>query len=349
MDSGFILDANKDWSKFMDYISHNTGTLNRDTWLAHMRNNRKRERNWAAEDELDTGVGKTAVIIGASPSLKKQVSQLRGLMTDNRFVLFAVSSGLRFLLNNGIRPHYCMVMEADPKISRFFDGVGDTSGITLISGLCVPPEILDSWGGEVKLLALYTSLKDLDRKMHKWYRPVNGCGVMFPSLCSQYNTAAAFAYRVSGCRSIIFVGNELSFTTNDNTSRYYVEGTDPKDGWERKPHPDIYGKVVYTTHNFMALKMALEDYLQRLFVECVNQEGRVPYFINASEGGIFGVSKRNGNLSVTDPEGNKHTIMWQMTLEMAVRQATNIMKLGRPISEESLIKRPSPQQIYAYA
>lgn len=349
MESGFVLDANKDWSKFIDYISRNTGTLNGDFWRTHARDNRKRERKWAAEDLLDTGIGKTAVIIGASPSLKTQISQLRDLMADDRFLLFAVSSGLRFLLKNGIRPNYCMVMEADPKISRFFDGVGDTNGITLISGICVPPAILDAWTGDVKLLALYTSIKELDRKLNKWYRPVNGCGVMFPALCSQYNTAAAIAYRVNGCRSIIFTGNELSFKTNDMTSRYYVEGEDTKDGWERKPHPDIHGNVVYTTHNFMALKMALEDYLQRLFVECVNQEGRIPYFINASEGGIFGVSKRHGNLSVADPEGNKHMILWQLTLDMAVRQAKNIMKFGRPITQDSIIRKPSPEQIYAYA
>ena len=349
METGFVLDANKDWSKFMDYISRNTGTLNGDLWLSHARSNRKRDRKWAAQDMLDTGIGKTAVIIGAGPSLKAQVSKLRDLAADDRFVLFAVSSGLRFLINNGIRPHYCMVMEADAKISRFFDGIGDTSGITLISGICVPPEILDAWKGEVKMLALYTSIKDLDKKIRKWYKPVNGCGNMFPALCSQYNTAAAIAYRVLGSRTIIFVGNELSFKTNDNTSRYYVEGEDHKDGWERKPHPDIHGNVVYTTHNFMALKMALEDYLQRLFVECVNYEGRVPYFFNASEAGIFGVSKRHGNLSVADPSGNKHTVIWQLTLDMAIRQAGNIMKYGRPITEGSIIRRPSTQQIYAYA
>lgn len=349
MTSGFLLDANKDWSGFMDQISRNTGVLRRESWVKNARDNRHRERHWAAEDFLDTGIGKTAVIIGAGPSIKMQIARLRDLASDGRFILFAVSSGLRFLMKNGVRPHFCMVMEADQSIDRFFEGIGDTSGITLISGVCVPPKILDAWKGDVTFLALYTSIKEIDRKLQKWYRPVNGCGFMFPALCSQYNTAAAFAYRVNGCRNLIFVGNELSFATNDDTSRYYVEGTDIKDGWERKPHPDIYGNVVYTTYNFIALKMALEDYLQRLFVECVNQEGRVPFFINASEAGIFGVSKRHGNLSVTDPAGGSHTVLWQLPLDMAIRQAENIMKTGRPITAESVIRRPSLQQIYAYA
>ncbi len=348
-ETGFLCDANKDWSKFLDAISHNTGMLNTEKWYANSRANQKRERSWAAEDLLDIGVDKTAVIIGGSPSLKTQLAALRQLRFDNRFILVAVSSVLRFLLKNGIRPHYCMVMEADSKIDRFFDGIEDTSGITLISGLCVPPSILDAWKGDIKLLALYTSIKKLDKELKKAYRPVNGCGVYFPALCSQFNTAVVMAYRVFGCRNIIMVGNELCFKTNDMESRYYVEGTDPKDSWERRPHPDIYGNTVWTTYNFMALKMALEDYLQRLWVECVNHEGRAPYFFNASEGGIFGVSKRHGNLSVSDPDGGKHNVVWQLTLEMATRQAINIMTYGRPMTVESVIKQPSLSQIYAYA
>jgi hypothetical protein len=349
-DVGFLCDTNKDWSRFLDSISQNTGKLNGEWWLKHARENRKRARRWAAEDLLDIGVDKTAIVIGASPSLKTQIDKLRRLRQDDRFVLIAVSSGLRFLLKSGVRPHYCMVMEADPKIERFFNDVGDTTGITLISGLCVPGSILDGWKGDLKFLALYTSIKELDRKIRKWYRPVNGPGdEMFPAICSQFNTAVVMAYRVFGCRRIILVGNELSFATNGKDSRYYVEGTDPKDGWERRPHPDIYGKTVYTTYNFMALKMSLEDYLQRIWVECVNHEGRIPYFFNASEGGIFGVSKRYGNLTVTDPEGRKHMIVFQLTLEMAVRQAISIMTTGMPITQESVIKRPSLSQIYAYA
>jgi hypothetical protein len=241
------------------------------------------------------------------------------------------------------------MMEGSAEVSRFFEGIEDTSDITLIASIVSPKSILDMWKGAIKFLAVFTSETKWDKKLKKWFRPINGNGVMFPSLCSQFNTAVAMAYRVFGCRSIMLVGNELSFKTNDDQSKYYVEGTDKKDIWERKPHPDIYGNVVYTTYNFITLKMALEDYLQRLFVECVNVEGRIPYFLNASEGGIFGVSKRHGNLFVTDPDGNRYNIVWQLTLDMAIKQARNIMKYGTPITLDSVIKRPSFNEVRAYA
>ncbi len=347
--SNFQLDANKDWNDFVEFISHNTGKKSGELWDKFSRANRKRERRWVCEELLDTGIGKTAVIIGASPKLKDQTATLRSLRKDDRFLFFAVSSGLRFLLKNDIRPHYTLVMEADETVSRFFKDIGDTSGITLVYSNCVSPNILNMWKSEMQMICIYSAIPGMDKKLKKWYTPVNGCGVLFSALCSQYNTALAIAYRVLGSRSFIFVGNELSFPTNDANSHYYVDREDIKDGWERMPHPDIYGKTVYTTYNFMTLKLALEDYLQRLFVECVNYEGRIPYFINASEGGIFGVSKRNGNLSIKSPSGDKHTILWQLNLDMAIRQAGNIMKYGKPITEQTIIKRPSMQQIYAYA
>ena len=340
--AGFLLDKNKDWSDFVDKVSDNTGVRYLHLWMEHAKANKARvkECGWAADDLLDIGKDKTAVLVGASPALKNQISTLRDLRADDRYILVGVSSGLKFLLDNGIPPHYCMVMDADPAIDRFFKELGDTKGITLIASVCTDPKILDSWKGPIKFLTVYTSIKKLNKQFKRLFAPVNGCGIMFPALCSQYNTAVAAAYRIFGCRIMVFVGNELSFPTATDADRYYVDREDLKDKWIRKPHPDIHGNVVYTTYNFMTLKFAIEDYLQRLLVECVSMEGRRPWFINATEAGIFGVSKRDGNLSVISPEGERITVVYQIPLQMAVKQANNIMAYGVPITPQGLI-RPS--------
>ena len=345
---GFILDQNTDWDKFVNQISDNTGGKYERLWIDHARRNRKRVEmdGWAASDLLDAGLGKTAVLIGAAPSVRSKVSDLRFLQSDNNYLLYSVSSGLGFLLDNGIHPDYCMVMDADPTISRFFDRVDERAkDVTLIASVCTAPEIVERWPGPVKWIAVYTSIKELNRSLRKWYAPVNGCGIMFPALCSQYNTAVAAAYRVSGCRILIFVGNDLSFP-DEKDAKYYADRSDLKDEWVRKPQPDIHGNKVYTTYNFMTLKLACEDYLQRMYVEAVAMEGRAPYFFNATESGIFGVSARHGNLAVTTPYGEKLTVIWQVPLPMAIRQANNIMRYGEPITTNRIV-RPSFQDIYA--
>ena len=311
------VESNKDWSKFVDAVSHNTGKVYGKLWVANLRTNRKRVKRcgWAAEDLLDTQIGKTAVLLGASPTIRKQVEQLKELQKDPNFLFLGISSNFKFLCDNGIKPKYIFIADADPALVEWFKGYeNETEGVTLISNLCAHPKVLDMWKGDVKYLALYTAIPELDKDMKKWYKPVNGCGYVFPALCSQYNTAVAFAYLVFGCRILIFVGNELGFA--DKEVAYYVDRKDKKDAWERKPHIDIYGNVAYTNYMLFSLKMALEDFLGKL-------QG---WFFNATEAGIFGVSARYGNLPWIQ----------QFKLDMAVKQAKHIMKYGIPLTLDSV-------------
>ena len=315
---------NKDWHDFAKAISDNTGNIYRELWIENARANRMLVRQWGWATELqDAHSGRTSVLLGASPAIKKQLDQLRELQKDSRFVFIGITSGLKYMLESGIVPKYCMIADADPKMARFWEGLDMdlTKDTTLIASLCVHPDLLKMWKGKIKFLAIDSDDKEVNRKIDKWYRPVNGVGRPFFALSSQYNTGAALAYTVFRTHILIFVGNELSF--KDESTPYYVDRPDIKDSWDKAPHINIFGDKVYTNYNFMALKIALEDFL-----------GKVPgFFFNATEAGIFGVSKRYGNLS------------WiiQLKLDMAIRQARHIMDKGEPMYD--VIQRPTTQEI----
>lgn len=317
--------SNKDWLEFANAISANTGNLYRELWIENARANRAlvRRCGWATEELQDSHAGKTSVLLGASPAITKQLGQLRELQQDQDFVFIGITSGLKFMLENGIVPKYCMIADADPKMVRFWKDLDMdlTKDTTLISHVCVHPDMLSMWKGKIKFLVIDSDDKEVNRKIDKWYRPINGCGNGFFALSSQYNTGAALAYTVLRTHVLIFVGNELSFP--DEGAPYYADRSDIKDSWEKQPHISIFGDKVYTNYNFMCLKLALEDFL-----------GKVPgYFFNATEAGIFGVSKRYGNLPW----------IYQMNLDMAVKQARNIMKTGEPIYD--VIQRPTAREI----
>ena len=273
-----------------------------------------KKHGWVAESQ-DMFSGKTAILLGGSPYVKNQFDLLRSLQNDPRFVLIGISSGLKMFIENGIRPKYVMIADADPSIERFWSGMDmeETKDITLISNLCTAPNMLRKWKGDIKFIGIFTDNKDLERKLLKKYKPMNGCGHFFAALGSQYNIGAAVAYLIFGCRVIIFVGNELSFPTKEST--YYADRTDIKDSWERKPQIDIYGNTVYTNYMFMALKLMLEDFLGKLSGDGV--------FINATESGIFGVSSRFKNLPWIQ----------QLKLPMAVAHAVSIMQTGKPLQQ----------------
>lgn len=321
--------GNKDWLKFSDQVSQNTGTVYSKMWLDNGKANKELvlKSGWASEFQ-GLHEGKATVMIGASPALKNQVGRIRELQNDPDFVLIGLTCNLKYLLENGIKPHYCMIADADPKMVRFWEtlDMSLTRDVTLIASVCTHPSMLEMWQGPIKFLAVYTSIYKLDKKLRKWYRPINGIGEFFPAISSQYNTGTAFAYQILQTKVIIFVGNELGFSTPDVP--YYVDREDVKDKWKRTAYRNIYGDMYYTNFMLFSLKLTLEDYLGK-----ISGDG---WFLNATEDGIFGV------VSAKNDDGTREWfhLPWikQLRLEMAISQAKHILKEGRPIMVEDILK-----------
>jgi len=311
------LAQNEDFKNFLDAVSDTTGEKFKQQWRDNLRENVElfRKTGWATEKFQDTGVGKTAILMGASPALSKHVDTLREIQKDPDFILCGLSCNLEFLLNNGIQPKYCITVDADPSQGEFWEGIDmdKTKDITLIASTFAYPPMLKKWKGPLYFIALMTSDKYLRRKHRKWYSPLNGIGAEFFSLMGQFNVMAAFIFLCLGSKVILFIGNEMSF--KDKEAKYYVDRSDPRDSEPRHPQGDIYGNIVYTTTGLMALKLSLEYFLGLI--------GKAGWFINCSEAGIFGITKRY-------PGGQVPWIK-QMTFKNGIAQARHIMRTGQPL------------------
>jgi len=316
---GDYLQKNEDFSRFVNLVSDNTGVRNMDMWVENLRENRQlfRKSEWAATNLQGSGKNKTVVAIGASPALEKQIPTLKWLQSDKDFILCGLSSNLEYLLNNGIEPKIVLTVDADKTQGVFFDNIDmdKTKDIILIANIFAYPPMLKKWKGPVYFLALQTSDKEFSRKQVKWYGNLNGIGEAFPSLIASYNIMAALAHLMLESVVVIFVGNELSF--NDDGSRYYVDRDDPRDQDTRFPHGDIHGNKVFTTQSLLAVKYTLEGFLELL--------AGSSWFLNCTEAGIFGVTKRFKD----------YRIPWieQLTLINGIAQARQIMRTGQPFYE----------------
>jgi hypothetical protein len=325
------LEKNKDFAAFLDQVSDNTGRRNIETWKKNLRENLDlfKKTGWAASILQGKEKGKTAIIIGASPSIERQVETLREIQHDSDFVLCGLSSNLEFLLKNGIQPKYLTTVDADPSQGEFFDNVDmdKTKDITLITNTFSYPEMLKLWKGQLYFLALDSADKWIEKKQKKWYGNINGNGRGFPTLMGQFNTMTVLAFLVLECKTLLFVGNEMSF--RDKEIRYYVDRDDPRDKEPRLPHGDIYGNIVWTTYGLLALKLCLEH-----FLEVIAGAG---WFFNCSEAGIFGITKRVSG----------HHVPWikQLTLKNGIAQARHIMRTGEPFYEftPNLIEKKGDQ------
>ena len=314
--TGYLAD-NPDFKKFLDKISDMTGDTNKTVWRKNLLKNADlfKKSGWACPELQDKEVGRAAIIIGASPALAKQVDTLRDIQHDPRFVLCGLSCNLEYLLNNAIQPKYCITVDADASQGDFWKNIDmeQTKGITLIASTLAYPPMLKEWKGPLHFIALCTDDKELIKIHKERYGLINGNGQEFISLMGQYNVMTAFAFMVLGCSILMFVGNEMSF--KDKEARYYVDRDDPRDHLGRGKQGDIYGNIVYTTTGLLALKLALE-----FFLEMISGAG---WFFNCTEAGIFGVTKRFKD----------RQIPWikQLTLKNGIAQARHIMATGKPL------------------
>ena len=310
------LEGNEDFKNFLDKVSDITGDKFKQMWRDNLRTNYElfKTGGWATEKLQEAEKGKTAILMGASPALSKQLDTLREIQHDPDFILCGLSCNLEFLLNNGVRPKYVITVDADPTQGDFFNNIdmGQTESMTLIAATTAYPPMLKKWKGPLHFIALEVS----DKKLHKIYRqlygPLNGIGRQFFSLMGQFNVMMVFIFLCLCCKIILFVGNELSFATRD--SKYYVDREDPRDRDAKHAHGDIYGNIVYTTTGLMALKLSLE-----YFTGLVAGAG---FFFNCTEAGIFGITKRYPDYHVP----------WihQLTLKNGIAQARHIMRTGEP-------------------
>jgi hypothetical protein len=156
--------------------------------------------------------------------------------------------------------------------------IGDKAqGITLIATCIVHPNSLKNWKGNIRFVRV-----SVGPKYEKEYVRLTKIKDEFPGAGTQFNSAVLFAYLVLQSRILIFTGNELSYD-----KQYYVDQKDIKDkAFQKFPWVNIYGNVSYTNHNFIQSKIWLEHALGQW-------KG---VFINATEAGILGTSKRYGAL-----------------------------------------------------
>lgn len=324
------LERNALKNDFVDNLSRNTGDMLGEQWLPTLKANRKftKQYGWACEAFQGSGKDKATVVMGASPAINKQIPQIKALSHDPDFILIAVSSLMKLLCENDIKPKFVFIAEVREVVLEWFKGVTEEwmQDVTLIVDTHTNPKVMDVWKGDVKFLATYSAVKNLDKKTKRWMFPVNGIDAFFPALGAQHGSATAFSSLVLESPVTIFVGSEFGFPSADPKDRYYANRDDSKDHFERWPHTDIYGGVAYTTFVLLQNKYVLEDWC-----------GKMPgYFFNATEAGILGVDGCG--------EKAKH-LPWihQFHLNTAIAQAKHILRTGEPLAETKRTEQKTAQ------
>lgn len=219
-------------------------------------------------DEIeDRFKGKKVIIVAAGPSLDKNVAQLKTIdRKTDEYVILAVGTVYKKLLNMGIKPDYVIIIEANENIITQISGVEDTEVPLLILSTAYR-ELARKYQGKKYLIDQYEYDHAEDHAQKYGYKLYSTGG-------SVTTTATSVAITL-GARTIIFIGFDLS----------YPDGISHADGTSGKKKLDttgfvgvesIDGTIVYATNVFIIYRNWIENEIKKH----PNIE-----FIDATEGG----------------------------------------------------------------
>lgn len=157
--------------------------------------------------------GRPAIVVSAGPSVRRNLHRLAEHRVRERFVIVAVQTMLRPMLDAGIRPHFVTALDYHEISRRFYEGLAepDVRGITLVAEAKANPAILDAWPGALRCPA--DGFLDRVLAAHPEARGPIRAGATVAHL-------AYYLARYLGCDPAILIGQDLGFTDG----QYYAAG-----------------------------------------------------------------------------------------------------------------------------
>ncbi|OHD68997.1 MAG: hypothetical protein A2W19_08685 [Spirochaetes bacterium RBG_16_49_21] len=210
--------------------------------------------------------GKTAVVIGAGPSLERHFDLLRKFQERRELAYIAADMALRPLLKSGVRPGYVFSCETNPV--DFFGGL-DTGRIHLIAFSCMSHLNLRRWRGDISFYNWMIKGALYDRLWNEAGRDLGF--VATGGLVTTQAVAFALGCGISG---LILVGNDLGYghrfyvreSVPFNRNCLNISRFAPLDALEmssarrsREYRIKRDAEIFNTTSQFLAGKMWLED------------------------------------------------------------------------------------------
>ncbi len=240
----------------------------------------------------DVCKGKSAVVVSAGPSLKRNIDLLKDPKVRSSVVVIAVQTVLKQMLKRGIKPDFVAALDYHEISKRFYEGLtsADVEGVRLVVEAKANPAILDAFPGEV----LCVSDKMLDNLLGEAL--VREMGTL-PMGATVAHLCYYFA-RHLGCDPVIFIGQDLGFTDG----QYYSAGAAIHQVWagELNAHNtlemmewqrivrmkgllrkkmDIYGRSIYADEQMSTYLAQFEASFQKDALDGLT-------VIDATQGGV---------------------------------------------------------------
>ncbi|MBI4828608.1 MAG: DUF115 domain-containing protein [Nitrospinae bacterium] len=227
---------------------------------------------------FDTLEGVPAIVVGAGPSLDKNLRLLK--LAEGRALIICVDTILSALQTADIAPSVVVTLDPQPETALMFSRAR-TESLTLAAPTIISPRALAAWKGEVVFYHKYAP--DIP-PLVQVARAAPQVGYLIPG-GSVLSVGLDLAFRM-GCDPIAFAGQDLSYPPGAAYSRHTVYGDAGFGEMFREKmgdmvtSADIFGRVLPTQKSLFVTKQWMEWAFGALKRE------KPAAFYNCTEGGI---------------------------------------------------------------
>jgi len=205
--------------------------------------------------------GKPGVLVASGPSLNKNKHLLRGL--GNRALIASCDASFIPLMNAGIRPHIVGTHERTPGTHLFYKWIENYNDIYLVAPPLIMPKSIDGFKGPKFVYS--RGFSDFE-----WLEEEKG-------ILSTGLSVANMAFKLLealGCDPIILIGQDLSYTNDDQThATGNVVGSKHKNILENYPVIEVEGNnggLVKTFQMFDLARGVFEEDIAGYQGKCIN-------------------------------------------------------------------------------
>ncbi len=227
----------------IDYTLKNLNPILKDPWINAFKKAFK---------------GRPAVLVGAGPSLNKDIHLLKE--ASHKALLVCVDAALKPLLNHGIKPQIVTNIERTEGQSGFFKGLNGLEDTFFVYCSLVYPDTYESYKGP-KIIS------------HRYPEIVDWLGFDMDVLTAS-PTVGNYAFEIAeylGCDPIIMVGQDLSIPATGATHvEGMVFGTLHRYRNNLTAVDGNNGETLMATRSFIESRKSLEKQIEKYAGRCIN-------------------------------------------------------------------------------
>ena len=185
-----------------------TGYRYRDAWVENIIKNTFSKSNYYSINFLKNKFeGKTALIIGAGPSLKKDIEKIK--VNRNKFVIIAVNKIYEYLVENGIQPDFTVFIDAEATSFNFKNVIPEHLDTNIIMTLKT-----DSFCSRIDAKNTFLIFNN-DETIFSYLHSKMPDMIKLTDFSGTTTGVAYFVAKILGFEKIIFAGLDLAFKSND--------------------------------------------------------------------------------------------------------------------------------------